>query len=117
MKIKKKIIIGISYRFYYKYILLNIFIASSDGVTPEKATSKGYWTFLVSPTNINTSPKLVIPITLTYGTGKPADLSWLRTGIKALVTLLNSEIDGHSFQMKNYIMDLPAGMFIYEVDT
>ena len=82
---------------------------SSDGVSPKKSTRNGYWTLLVSIQNLDTSPPIVMPITLTYGRDKPKDLIWFENGIKSLVDLLEHRTQcGVTFKMSNFIMDMPA---------
>jgi hypothetical protein len=97
---------------FNKDFLIIFIIANSDGVSPDKATSKGYWTLLIMPVNLPV--KIVIPVSLTFGRGYPPDLEWFERGIEQIVELLNFTTEcGVKFTLRNIICDLPAGMYIF----
>jgi len=100
------------FTFFFNIDFLIIFItANSDGVSPDKASSKGYWTLLIMPVNL--PGKVVIPVSLTFGKGPPPDLEWFERGIQQIVELLNYTTEcGVKFTLKNVIMDLPAVCYV-----
>ena len=53
---------------------------------------------------VNIKQSVIIPVSITFGRGHPQDLEWLEDGLKELLSLLNSDIDGITFGLKNIIM-------------